>query len=147
MAAAHAAPFTERLARDPSHAETVARLDALSRLLDSAFVLPGTNIRFGLDGIIGLAPGIGDAISTALSAYLIWEARRLGLPRHKIARMVANTAFDAAFGVVPVVGDIADVWFKANRRNMRILREHLDKTRRDKEGVIDADYTVVERRR
>lgn len=141
----------DRLSRipglSPSRADTVMRLDALSRLLDNAFVIPGTTIRFGLDGIIGLVPGIGDLVTTALSSYIIIEARRLGLPRRKIARMIANVAFDAAVGIVPVVGDAADVLFKANRRNMRIIREHLEQERRADTDVIDAEFDVVERRR
>ena len=147
MAGPTMAFFDKQLAGTPSQAETLARLDALSRLLDNAFVLPGTNIRFGLDGIIGLVPGIGDLVTTALSSYIIWEARRLGLPGWKIARMIGNVAFDAAIGIVPLLGDAADVLFKANRRNMRILREHLEHQSRDARGVIDADYEVVERRR
>lgn len=130
-----------------SRADTVARLDALSRLLDNAFVLPGTQIRFGFDGLIGLVPGIGDVITTALSAYLVFEASRLGLPRRAIARMVANVAFDAAIGIIPVVGDAADVMFRANRRNMRILREHLERENRGmRPDVVDAEFEVVRRR-
>ena len=138
--------FAGSLGRTPTRDETLARLDALSQLLDSAFVIPGTNIRFGLDGIIGLVPGIGDLVSTALSSYLIFEARRLGLPRWKIARMIANVAFDGAVGIVPVIGDAFDVMFKANRRNMRIIREHVDAQDRRDRGVIDAEYRVEEAR-
>ncbi|TDR85203.1 DUF4112 domain-containing protein [Enterovirga rhinocerotis] len=131
-----------------NRADTIARLDALSRLLDNAFVVPGTKIRFGLDGVIGLVPGIGDMITTGLSAYLIFEARRLGLPRRAIARMVANLAFDAAIGIVPLVGDAADVMFKANRRNMRILREHLDREGHGaRPDIVDAEFEVMGRRR
>lgn len=130
-----------------SRADTVMRLDAISRLLDSAFVLPGTGIRFGLEGVIGLVPGIGDLVTTALSSYLIWEARRLGLPRRKIARMIGNVAFDAAIGIVPIIGDAADVLFKANRRNMRIIREHLEREAGGRPDVVDAEFDVVERRR
>jgi hypothetical protein len=130
-----------------SRADTVMRLDAISRLLDSAFVLPGTNIRFGIDGVIGLVPGIGDLVTTALSTYLIWEARRLGLPRRKIARMVGNVAFDAVIGAVPLLGDAADIMFKANRRNMRIIREHLEREGHRRPDVVDAEFDVVERRR
>ena len=141
----------ERLARIPglsrSRADTVMRLDALSRLLDNAFEIPGTGIRFGLDGIIGLVPGIGDLVSMGLSSYLIFEARRLGLPRWKIARMIGNVAFDTAIGAIPLLGDAADVLFKANRRNMRIIREHLDQETRADPRVVDAEFEVVERRR
>ena len=139
--------FEKIPAAAPGRAETLARLDAIANLLDSAFVVPGTNIRFGLDGIIGLVPGIGDVVTTALSTYLIWEARRLGLPRWKIARMIGNVAFDGAIGIVPVIGDAFDVLFKANRRNMRIIREHLEREDRAAQGVIDADWRVVERGR
>ena len=141
----------ERISRIPglsrSRADTLMRLDALSRLLDNAFVLPGTNIRFGLDGIIGLVPGIGDLVSMGLSSYLIFEARRLGLPRWKIARMVGNVAFDTAIGVIPLIGDAADVLFKANRRNMKIIREHLEKEARLNPNVVDAQFETVERGR
>jgi len=143
--------FAGRLRRipglSPSRADTLLRLEALSRLLDNAFVLPGTKIRFGVDGLIGLVPGIGDLISAGLSGYLVWEARRLGLPRRKIARMIANVAFDAAIGVVPVLGDAADIMFKANRRNMRIIREHLEREGRGRPDIVDAEFETMERRR
>ena len=150
--------FAAIRATGPSRTETLARLDALSRLLDNAFVVPGTRIRFGLDGIVGLVPVVGDLISAVLSGYIIWEARQLGLPRWKIARMMGNVAFDTAIGIVPFVGDVADVMFKANRRNLKIVREHLAKegvtlaerppaAARDGQArggtVIDAEYRVV----
>lgn len=146
--------FAAIRATGPSRAETLARLDGLSRLLDNAFEVPGTRIRFGLDGIIGLVPVVGDLISAVLSGYIIWEARQLGLPRWKIARMMGNVAFDTAIGIVPFVGDVADVMFKANRRNLKIVREHLAAegvtlpvrpVRAATRGgtVIDAEYRVV----
>lgn len=113
--------------RAPSRAERIARIDALATLLDTAFVVPGTQIRFGLDAVIGLVPGIGDAITTAISLYIVSEARALGVPRLLVARMLANVAFDGVIGVVPLVGDAFDVAFRANRRNMALLRDHLDK--------------------
>jgi Domain of unknown function (DUF4112) len=114
-----------------SRREIVERLDRLSVLLDTALVIPGTNIRFGADAIIGLVPGIGDTITTALSAYIVYEAYRLGAPRHLVARMIANVALDGVVGAVPVAGDVLDVFWRANRRNMRLLREWLDR-----EGLI-----------
>jgi hypothetical protein len=105
----------------------VERLDRLATLLDSALVIPGTNIRFGADALVGLVPGIGDAITTVLSAYIVYEAHRLGAPSHLIARMVANVAFDSVITAVPIAGNVADVFFRANRRNMRILREWLER--------------------
>lgn len=112
----------------PSREERLARIDALSRLLDTAFILPGTNIRFGLDALIGLVPGIGDAITTAMSLYIVNEARALGAPRLLIARMMMNVALDGVVGAVPLVGDAFDVAFRANRRNMALLRDHLDRS-------------------
>ena len=87
----------------------IARIDALANLLDTAILIPGTNIRFGLDALIGLVPGIGDAITTVLSLYIVNEARALGAPALLIARMVANVALDGIVGAVPLVGDAFDV--------------------------------------
>ena len=113
--------------RPPTREERLARIDALSRLLDTAFMIPGTTIRFGLDALIGLVPGIGDAVTTVMSLYIVNEARALGAPRLLIARMLANVALDGVVGAVPLVGDAFDVAFRANRRNMALLRDHLDK--------------------
>jgi hypothetical protein len=96
-------------------------------LLDTAFVVPGTSIRFGVDGLIGLVPGIGDAVTTALSLYIVHEAWQLGAPRRVITRMLANVALDGFIGAVPVAGDVFDVMWRANKRNVRILREWLDR--------------------
>lgn len=93
--------------------------------MDTAYRIPGTRVRFGLDALIGLVPGVGDLASAALSGYLIYEARRFGLPRSAILRMIGNVAVDAAFGAVPLLGDAADVYWKANVRNLRILRRHM----------------------
>ena len=95
--------------------------------MDTAFVVPGTGIRFGFDGLIGLVPGIGDAVTTALSLYIVHEAWQLGAPKHLIGRMLANVALDGAIGAVPVAGDVFDVMWRANKRNVRILREWLDR--------------------
>ena len=114
-------------ARSRSRYERVARLDALATLLDTAFILPGTNVRFGLDALIGLVPGIGDAITTAMSLYIVHEARQLGAPLHLIIRMLANVALDGFVGAVPVVGDAFDVMWRSNRRNMRLLQEWLER--------------------
>jgi hypothetical protein len=110
-----------------SRREIVERLDKLATLLDTALVIPGTNIRFGADALVGLVPGIGDAITTILSGYIVYEAHRLGAPAHLITRMIANVAVDSLITAVPVAGSVADVFFRANRRNMRLLREWLDR--------------------
>ena len=113
-------------ARPRSRAERIARLDALANLLDTAFIIPGTNVRFGFDAMIGLVPGIGDAITTLISLYIVREARELGAPRHLVVRMLANVALDSVVGAVPLVGDAFDVMWRANRRNMALLRRHLE---------------------
>jgi hypothetical protein len=105
----------------------VARLDALARLFDTAFLLPGTNIRFGVESILRMVPGIGDAAASALSCYLLYEAHRLEVPTHVFARMVANVAIEGVVGAVPVLGDLFDVGFRANRRNVKILREYFER--------------------
>jgi hypothetical protein len=116
----------EFAAMGSSRQQRLARIDALSRLLDTAVIIPGTGIRFGLDALIGLVPGIGDAITTAMSLYIVNEARALGAPPLLIARMLVNVALDGVVGAVPLVGDVFDVAFRANRRNLALLRDHLD---------------------
>lgn len=113
--------------RPRSRAERIARLDSLASLLDTAFFIPGTNVRFGVDGLIGLVPGIGDTITTAMSLWIVYEAHQLGAPPPVIARMLGNVVLDGAVGAVPLVGDVFDVMWRANRRNMRILREWLER--------------------
>jgi uncharacterized protein DUF4112 len=117
--------------RPRSRQERIARIDTLATLLDTAFVLPGINVRFGFDALIGLIPGIGDAITTALSLYIVHEARQLGAPRHVIVRMLANVMIDGFVGAVPLVGDAFDVVWRANRRNMRLLQDWLRRTELD----------------
>ena len=104
-----------------------ARIDALSKLLDVAFVLPGTNIRYGIDGLIGLVPIVGDLLTTAISLWIVREARALGAPKHLVARMLANVALDGVVGLVPFAGDAFDVMFRANVRNIRMLRKWMEK--------------------
>ena len=103
------------------------RVEAMEMLLERSFKVPGTNIPIGLDAIIGLVPVLGDIVTTALGAYMVWEARNLGLPKWKLWRMAGNIALDTAVGAVPVVGDAADVLFRSNTRNLRIIKKHLDK--------------------
>ena len=112
---------------DLTREQRLARLDALAKLLDVAFILPGTNIRYGIDGLIGLIPVVGDIITTAISLWVVREARALGAPWHITARMLGNVAVDGVVGLVPVAGDAFDVMFRANVRNMRLLRRWLDK--------------------
>jgi hypothetical protein len=102
-------------------------LDALRRwavLLDSAFRIPGTGIRFGLDAIIGLIPGVGDLSTPAFAALLIVQAARMRLPLVVQARMVLNAALDMLIGLVPILGDLVDIGWKANLRNLALLERH-----------------------
>jgi hypothetical protein len=138
MHASRTSAFEALKAVGPTQADSLARITMLAKLLDNAFVIPGTNRRVGLDAVIGLVPGIGDAISTILASYIIWEARQLGLPRWKIARMAANVAVDTAIGAIPVAGDAFDLFFKANQRNLRIINEHLGR----KHGPSQIDGTA-----
>jgi hypothetical protein len=119
----HSFSFTDL--RPRSRAERIARLDALATLLDTALVLPGTRIRFGLDAIIGLIPGLGDLATTGMALYVVSEAHALGAPPALIARMLLNVAIDSAIGAVPIVGDAIDVVWRANRRNVNLLLDHL----------------------
>lgn len=112
---------------DHSAADTLARLDGLASILDSAVRVPGTDIRIGVDALIGLVPIVGDLASKLISTYLIMEARRLGASRWLIARMAANTTLDAIVGVVPVVGDAFDIMYRANERNIRLLKGHIER--------------------
>ncbi len=107
--------------------QRLARLDAVAKLLDIAFILPGTKIRYGVDGIIGMIPVVGDLIATALSLWLVREARALGAPWHITARMLGNVAIQGIVGTVPVAGDAFDVLFRANIRNVRMLRRWMDR--------------------
>jgi len=107
--------------------QRIARVEAIAKLLDVAFVVPGTNIRYGIDGLIGLIPVVGDIITTAISLWLVREARALGAPWYITARMLGNVAVDGVVGIVPFAGDAFDVMFRANMRNVRLLRRWLDK--------------------
>jgi Domain of unknown function (DUF4112) len=110
------------------------RLRAVSRLLDSAFEIPGTRYRFGLDALIGLVPGLGDAVSAVFSGYIILQASRLGAPKSVVTRMIANVALDTVVGWVPVLGDLFDVAWKSNLKNMALLESHLQQPGAAKAG-------------
>lgn len=101
------------------------RIRALARLLDSAYVVPGTSYRIGLDPILGLLPGLGDLLSLGLSAYLLHEARQLGASRRTLNRMALNLLIDTTVGTVPLLGDWFDFTYKANARNLALLEKDL----------------------
>lgn len=132
------------LSRDTAVSDSLARLDTLARVMDSAFTIPGTGIVMGFDALLGLVPVIGDAISSAISGYIIWEARRLGAPRLLIVRMATNTAIDTVVGAIPIVGDAFDVAYKSNRKNVALLRRHIERHGTGGDNhTIDATYTVA----
>lgn len=125
MALSPTALFETLRSAGPTRSDAVARMDAVSRLLDSAFPIPGTNQRIGIDAVIGLVPGIGDAVTTVLSSYVIWEARGLGIPKRVLARMLLNLGIHSAVGIVPFFGDVFIAFFRVNRRNLALVRAHL----------------------
>lgn len=120
-------PFAGNPFANLTREQRIARIEAIAKLLDVAFVVPGTNIRYGIDGLIGLIPVVGDIITTAISLWLVREARALGAPWYLTARMLGNVAVDGVVGIVPFAGDAFDVMFRANMRNVRMLRRWLDK--------------------
>lgn len=103
------------------------RIEAVERLLERSFTLPGTNQPVGLDAIVGLVPVAGDAIGAVMGLYLVWEARNLGMSRWQMARMFGNVGLDAVIGAIPFVGVVADFFYRSNTRNLKIIRRHLDK--------------------
>ncbi|MBA3940461.1 MAG: DUF4112 domain-containing protein [Sphingopyxis sp.] len=114
----------------PNRRDPVAlrkRVETLEIILERSFVIPGINRPVGLDAIAGLVPVVGDVITAVMGAYLIWEARNLGMPKWKIWRMMGNLGVDTALGAIPLVGDAFDFMFRSNTRNLKIIKRHLDK--------------------
>ena len=103
------------------------RIAALARVMDSIVAIPGTNVRIGVDAVLGLVPVVGDVISQAISSYIIWEARRLGVSRWTMVRMIGNSLVDMGIGAVPLLGDAFDVAFRANLRNLALLKADLER--------------------
>ncbi len=114
----------------------LARMERLVRWLDDEMKIPGTEHRVGWDAVIGLAPGVGDLATAALSVYVVNEARALGASKVVIGQMLWNVALDSLVGIVPVLGDLFDTTFKANRRNMNLLKAHLGRAT-EKETVVE----------
>ncbi len=108
----------------PDVTARLRRLRQLAWLVDGAFRIPGLRFRFGLNSLIGLVPGGGDAVLGLISLYIVFEAYQLGLPRSKLLQMLANVALEVVGGSVPVLGDIFDMTLKANLRNIAVLERH-----------------------
>lgn len=113
------------MSRDPSSVRT--RIEAMEAMLEGIFTIPGTRRRVGLDSIIGLIPVVGDIATAAMGAWIVWEARNLGMSKFQLARMTLNVGVDTALGAIPFAGDAFDLFFKSNSRNLRLIRKHLDK--------------------
>ena len=118
----------------PAQVQRLAALKHFASLLDSAFVIPGTAYRIGLDPIVGLVPGIGDLLSPLFTIGILWQSRDLDLPRVVQLRMLLNVAIDTVLGIVPVIGDIFDVAWKANDRNYALLEQHAYEERHPSAG-------------
>ncbi|MDA8165930.1 MAG: DUF4112 domain-containing protein [Desulfobacteraceae bacterium] len=114
----------------PERTDVCRRLERLAWLMDNSIPVPGLDYRIGLDGIIGLVPGLGDALGAVISSYILSEAARLGTPRPILLRMVFNIALDAVVGTIPILGDLFDFTWKANLRNVALLRGYLEKPRK-----------------
>ncbi|WP_432349933.1 DUF4112 domain-containing protein (plasmid) [Shinella yambaruensis] len=113
------------------HLARLRRIRGLARLMDTALRVPGTRISLGADSVLGLLPGVGDFGAAAVSLFIVNEARRLGVPKDKLVRMLVNVGFDTVAGSVPLLGDVFDVYFKSNRRNLQFVLDHF--------GLDDAD--------
>jgi hypothetical protein len=107
--------------------DTAVRIARVARMLDAQFTVPGTGIRLGIDGLIGIIPGIGDALGLILSGYIYSEALRAGVRKRTLAAMGINTLLDTAIGAIPVLGDIFDIAYKSNMRNARLILRDMEK--------------------
>tara|TARA_R110002020_G_scaffold370006_1_gene581760 strand:+ start:255 stop:701 length:447 start_codon:yes stop_codon:yes gene_type:complete len=127
------ATYAETAAFDRvEHLRRLRRVAKVARLMDTAIRIPGTGISFGGDSIVGLVPGVGDAATAVVSLWIVNEARRLGMPVHKLVKMLANVGVDTVGGAVPLVGDVFDLFFKANRKNLAMILDHFGE-----DGLID----------
>jgi len=123
-------PFNDLAARLPigrDPASVRQRIEGMERLLEGLFVIPGTKQRFGLDVTLDVIPVAGDLVGALLGAYIVWEARNLGMSKWQLARMAGNVGFDALLGAIPLIGAIPDFFFRSNSLNLAMIRRHLDR--------------------
>lgn len=118
-------PALPGLGTDPQSVRV--RVEAMERLLERMFVLPGTNQPVGLKAILDLIPGVGDVAGAVLGAYIVWEARNLGMSKWQMSRMLGNVGINWLLGLIPVIGVIPDWLFRSNTYNLRIIKKHLAK--------------------
>ena len=120
---------------DPSSVRR--RIEAMEKLLEGLFVIPGTNRRFGLDVILSILPVGGSVVAAVMGSWLAWEARNLGMPKHTYVRMAGNIGVDALLGAIPFIGAVPDFFFQSNTRNLKIIKKHLDR-HHPSTAVVDA---------
>ncbi len=120
-----AASASTLTARDP--AAVRRRLEAMERLMEGMFVIPGTSQRVGLDVLLDIIPVGGSIVAAVIGSWLAWEAKNLGMPKSAVVRMAGNIGFDALLGAIPWIGAIPDLFFRSNSRNLKIVKKHLDK--------------------
>lgn len=113
------------VSRDPQAIRV--RVEAMEKVLERAFVVPGINRPIGVDSLVGLIPVVGDIVTALMGAYIVWEARNLGMSKWQLSRMAANVGIDTALGAIPLAGDVFDFIYRSNSKNLRIIRKHLDK--------------------
>ena len=113
------------VSRDPQAVRN--RVEAMEKVLERAFVIPGINRPIGVDSIVGLIPVVGDIATALMGAYIVWEARNLGMTKLQLTRMAANVGIDPALGAIPFAGDVFDFFWRSNTKNLKIIRKHLDK--------------------
>jgi hypothetical protein len=111
---------------EQDRSNSLAEVEALAWLLDNSIPVPGTGRRFGIDAVVGLVPVLGDVVSAGMGLFVVWRASRMGLPRIVVMRMLTVSAVDFVIGSIPLIGDAFDLWFKANTRNLGLLRRHLE---------------------
>ena len=119
--------FAERLPIGTHPSSVRRRVEAMEHLLEGLFVIPGTNRRIGLDVVLDVLPVAGETVAAALGAWMVWEARNLGMPKRTMARMLGNVAFDWLLGAIPFVGAIPDFFFRSNTRNLKLIRQYIDR--------------------
>jgi hypothetical protein len=112
-------------------------------VLERAFVIPGINRPIGLDAIVGLIPVVGDLVTASMGAWLLWEARNLGMSKFQLTRMAGHIGMDSLLGAVPLVGDLFDFAYRSNSKNLRIIKRYLDKNH---PSTMTLEGEVVERR-
>lgn len=112
------------VSRDPQAVRN--RVEAMEKVLERAFVIPGINKPIGVDSLVGLIPVVGDIATALMGAYIVWEARNLGMSKWQLTRMATNVGIDTALGAIPLAGDVFDFIWRSNSRNLRIIRKHLD---------------------